>query len=282
MSQARYAIVPTAAVLDDGLTPTQFKVLCVIGTFLSREAKGFAKQKTIAERMGTTRETVNRAIKVLSEKGYIVVEERYDENGSQLANSYRVVLDPCDARITGGVTPKDHRGCDAQGITGGVTPRGSHLEDTPIKIPHEHTSTDVSFEQAWKLYGSSPLKANQVKKTAKTAWATAMKKADPAIILKAIEAEVTKRKSKAKGEFIASLPAMHRWLNEERWDAFTEPEPDLLTQSAESDLDACFRKFAETGEWFGNRCGYHWPPNHPNANYPDQLYSSHGLQKLAS
>lgn len=121
MSESRFSIVPSDAVTDLELTSTQLRVLLVIGTYLSKDATAFPKQKTIAERLRIARETVNRAVKVLSEKGYIQVHHQKRDDGGQRANLYTVRLDPCDPSITPPVTSRDHTPCDHT---------GSHLRTT--------------------------------------------------------------------------------------------------------------------------------------------------------
>lgn len=115
MSDARFAIVPADAVTDTDLTATQLRVLLVIGTYLSKDDKAFPKQKTIADRLGIARETVNRAVKVLSDREYIQVHHQKRDDGGQRANQYTVKLDPCDRSVTPPVTSENHTPCDHTG-----------------------------------------------------------------------------------------------------------------------------------------------------------------------
>jgi DNA-binding transcriptional ArsR family regulator len=149
LSRARYSIIPTAAVRDKSLSEIQFRCLCVIGTYLGEDQSAFPSQSTLAEDLGVTRETVNRAIKVLVEKGYVVSAPRFREDGGQTSSMYRVILDvetspkdlfaslPCDSGDTPGVTQRRYTGGDAA---------GSHQEDTQSKIPNELSAARDVFD----------------------------------------------------------------------------------------------------------------------------------------
>lgn len=45
---------------------------------------------TLAESLESTLDTTRRAIKACSDEGYLVVQENYLENGTQLENTYRL------------------------------------------------------------------------------------------------------------------------------------------------------------------------------------------------
>jgi DNA-binding transcriptional ArsR family regulator len=139
MSQSRLAIIPSRAVADASLTATQLRVLCAIGSYTGKEQSAYPKQSTIAELLGISRETVNRAIKVLKKAGYVEVEAQFkNAGGGQSASLYYVRLDPCDDTITGGVT------CDSS-VTGGVIPTvtgGVTPAITPRTIQLNDTSSD--------------------------------------------------------------------------------------------------------------------------------------------
>lgn len=77
------------------------------------------------------------------------------------------------------------------------------------------------FEDAWKLYQSCPLELrakSQSKQSAKSAWATALKRADAETLIKAIRTQVEERKAHDGRSFMESLPAMHRWLSKRYWE----------------------------------------------------------------
>lgn len=89
--------------LDAELSPTAFRVACVIGTFFnSRSGDTFVSCETVAERMGKSVRTVWAAIDELERAGYLAVERREhrprSEEGPRVAggrgakNHYRPVL----------------------------------------------------------------------------------------------------------------------------------------------------------------------------------------------
>lgn len=102
-------------------------------------------QQYVAEKTGLRRETVNRIIKRLIDKGLIVREFRSDDCGRQISNRYRFVFNGCDAGshpCDAGSHPCDptsQGGCDA--ASQGGCDAGSHKpsedepsEDEPEKI----------------------------------------------------------------------------------------------------------------------------------------------------
>ena len=113
MSQSRFALIPTDAICDTDLTPTQLRVLCAIGSFTSRKQTAYPSRRTIAAMLGIAKATVSRCVSALAEKGYIEVTRQFRKNGSQTTNLYFVPLDRSiiqdvagggDARITPPVT----------------------------------------------------------------------------------------------------------------------------------------------------------------------------------
>lgn len=122
MSRSRFSIIPARAVSDNRLTDTQFRTLCAIGTFTSAEHTCYPKVVTIADVIGKTRETTNRAITKLKEYGYIRTVRQKRADGGWRSNKYFVILDAeleanddasCDAGVTPPCDAKDHTPCDA-------------------------------------------------------------------------------------------------------------------------------------------------------------------------
>lgn len=84
--------------LDSELSPTAFRVACVIGTFFnSRSGDTFVSCETVAERMGKSVRTVWAAIDELERAGYLAVERR----------EHRPRTDD-QARVAGGRGAKNH------------------------------------------------------------------------------------------------------------------------------------------------------------------------------
>lgn len=103
--------------MDMSVTPTQLRVLAALGSFMGESAVAWPKQKTIADRIQLRRETTNRALRVLEDKGYI--RSAYLEPGKTGSPKiYSVVL---DAKLDAKIAEKDGRTCDAT-ITPNVEP----------------------------------------------------------------------------------------------------------------------------------------------------------------
>lgn len=83
------AIIPAAAVADSELTDTQVRVLCAIGTFTNRLGGNvWASVQTMAKACHLSTRTVQRALPVLVERGYLRGLIRPGRT-----NLYEVVLD---------------------------------------------------------------------------------------------------------------------------------------------------------------------------------------------
>jgi len=73
------------------LTSTQKSVLSAISTFVSlKDGSAFPSQEKLSELTGFHRVTVNKAIKVISELGYLVVSKIKRVVGIGFRNSYKV------------------------------------------------------------------------------------------------------------------------------------------------------------------------------------------------
>ncbi len=126
----------------EGLTPTEKLVALCIADFGDQENKCWPSQALISKRCGISRETVNRTIKRLSDKGVVKIQHRIDGKG-QLSNVYFLAVScgvtedhrGCDERSHRGVT-EDHRGCDV-GSHRGVTE--DHTEPTNEPTNEEYT-----------------------------------------------------------------------------------------------------------------------------------------------
>jgi len=109
MRGPRYAILPPALFEDDALTVIAIRVAGVLGSMTDNNGWCFPSQQQIAERINSTRETVNRALKLLEERGWVERHNRRAQSGAQIASLYRIRIDrpdtePCDDEITPPVT----------------------------------------------------------------------------------------------------------------------------------------------------------------------------------
>lgn len=145
-------IIPASAVADPGLTDTQVRVLCAIGTFTNRLGGNvWASVKTLAAGSNLSERTVQRCLPALMDKGYLRMETRTGRT-----NLYEIVLD----RAPEGVTPVSGGGDTADG--GGVTPQSPKRykltvnTTIPAKAPKvvstQHPALSDLVDAIWAVY----------------------------------------------------------------------------------------------------------------------------------
>lgn len=159
MSKRRLSVIPAAAILDQELNLTCLRVLGQIGSHTDNNGWCFPRQNVIAEALGIGRPAVNRAIQRLVEKGYVEVRHRYRDDGGQMSNLYRVVLDPPAEPGDSDLNPVSAReqGCISSDTppcigtsTGGESVAGTpgvSAGDTPI-TSHPNESKDSQDARA--------------------------------------------------------------------------------------------------------------------------------------
>lgn len=284
-SQARYAIIPTAALEDAELSAQDIRILAALGSYLSRENQGWPSQSTIAERAFCTRETVNRTLKRLIDKGYVEAKAR-NNSGMKRSNTYRVILDVipesqrCDPGVTTDVIPEDHNRCD---------PATSQQEEETHK---KRIKEDLGVKEAFDHYNRTARFAgwpSAAKLTAKRTSALQSR-------LKDFGLEQWKRTV----DHAATLPwccgqGSRKWFADldylSRESGFLKifetlpKEHDLLSvggSGSSSSLEHAFTVLAEHGEWLGERYGFPVDPRDPRADYDADLYDRFGVKRRAA
>ncbi|RJG45583.1 helix-turn-helix domain-containing protein [Mesorhizobium sp. DCY119] len=143
MDGPRYSILPADAVFDSRLSRLGLHVLAALGAHSDNNGWCIVRQKTLAEKIGGSRENVARAINELVGLGYVRKRDRFGKNGARLASLYQVAMDrePTEVELDDAITAEEcgqgagisagvcdvgvTGGCDV-GITGGVTPASHH------------------------------------------------------------------------------------------------------------------------------------------------------------
>ena len=135
--------------LRQALAPVPKFVLVVLADVADDEGICWPRISTIAERVGVSRRTVQRAIKYLVQRKLVTVEPRLRSDGSNSSNRYRLMLTeggdnlspspdkltpPPDTPVTQGCHPC-HRGGDT-----GVTPLTTRRTIKEPPLPQEATS----------------------------------------------------------------------------------------------------------------------------------------------
>ncbi|UGS27604.1 helix-turn-helix domain-containing protein [Microbacterium resistens] len=188
--------------------------ILVYASLSSRAGMGaiFPSQATIAEESGLSERTVRRMMGHLEELG--VIERRARRGGEGRANSKTdaYTLHP-NGRAEGSANLSGRS--ERPDTEGRAT--GQELQCAPlIEVDREEVDrASCSFDDFWAVW---PRKDS--KKTAQSAWAKAIKKTDPNVIVEAARA-YAQSPYRPERQFV---PYGASWLNAERWnDPLPEP-----------------------------------------------------------
>lgn len=92
-AQTRFAMMPTW-VLDSGVSPGALHLYMVLWTYADAHHTCFPTRKTLAERLGVSMRTVDRARDELVAAGAITVKRRLDERGDYTSSLYVLRVTP--------------------------------------------------------------------------------------------------------------------------------------------------------------------------------------------
>lgn len=142
------SIIPAAALADEDLSDLHIRVLCAIGTFTSRLGGSmWASVETLAHACCLSERSVQRALPVLLERGYLRKQERPGRT-----NLYEVVLEGVPRQSPGGDQP----------VTPGVTMQSpkrleenGELNDQPKRLKRRKVHPDA-HQLTKDLYGIFP------------------------------------------------------------------------------------------------------------------------------
>lgn len=298
MSQARYSIIPTAALEDTRVTPTQLKVLAVLGAYLSKELVGFPKQKEIAERAYLSRQTVNKALQKLSEYGYVKVIGQARQ-GLKRALKYRVILDvkidDIDAETVMDLDVKNPDNGEDSVVKKGdnavsadvknpdirpsvVKPEADSLlsslgattiEDTQLKIPtHRAPGAGEVCAQILDLLPKAKRKLARPKPLEKVV-KTVIRDHPVDVVLGAVRRCYVEheRHTVEEGQY---APAVLTWLRDGTWKMWTDDEATTTPASlTDEEWKTAMRHFVDTLEWpIPSICP---PPNREGCQAPASM-----------
>ena len=158
---ARYTIFQSRAVVDPNLTDRELRVLALLGTYSDRNGWCFPHQQTLADRLGTSRQLVNRSIKTLVALSYIEKRDRYRDDGGIAGCEYRIMLDgpdweddECNASGTPPEPTAVHTLSRSE-VTPPVTPEGDSNN-----VPNERSQKN-DFVEELQLVGEKPIEPEQ-------------------------------------------------------------------------------------------------------------------------
>jgi len=124
---------PMGALHDDELGSADLRVLLAVASFANaKSGYAFPSQGKIASRARCSRQTTNKAVRRLADRGWLRVQHRQRKNGSQSSNGYQVPFgSDCDFKTPKrdlAATPKkeqevyNHYGC-LNSVNDDVDPR---------------------------------------------------------------------------------------------------------------------------------------------------------------
>lgn len=98
MSNARFSVLQSRAVMDKRISNAEFRTLAALGTFGDKDGWCFPRLKTIGDMLGKSRQAVSQDIARLAAMGYIEIHHQKRDDGSNGSNKYRILFDtPIDA-----------------------------------------------------------------------------------------------------------------------------------------------------------------------------------------
>lgn len=242
----------------------------------------FLGQDTIAERCDTRRETVNRAIKRLEDRGLLSRKRRNRADGSRTSDLIHLSLrddmqrDEIAQREGAYVTISQGQ-CDINAQQEPpVNPQIKDIspETTPESPKPGNTKPDYSaeFENLWVTYPH--VKGRSSKNAAHAQWVK-LTNADRGNFVLAVCAFVESPQAKREsGQFV---PAMERWIAKGQWlDFVPKPAPQSSQpDTAASDEWAEAMKLWKIGKW--NSTAHGPRPGEAGCRVPVDVLARHGF-----
>jgi DNA-binding transcriptional MocR family regulator len=92
-NSGRFAITPARAVEDQRLGDAAYRVLACLGTYADKDGWCWPSTAALAQRLGISRQAVQRSLGQLAALGYIEVERKRRADGGDDRNRYRLLFD---------------------------------------------------------------------------------------------------------------------------------------------------------------------------------------------
>lgn len=214
----------------DGITPTQKLVLMGLASYADEKDSCYPGQETLADRAGVSTRTVRRALDDLEKLGLIERSRRMDSRGYRTSDRYFLKV--------GAKVQPDNMSAGSGDLTGqmeqtlpdiddrltGHPCPSNYPENSKGELPVTPIVPKPSFDD---FYAAYPVKKS--KDAARRAWAKAIKREDPHVILAGLQRFVNDPNLPEK-QFL-KYPAT--WLNSGCWD--DEPFPERQQSGARVD-----------------------------------------------
>ena len=217
----RFAVIPSAAVVDRRLCRTDLAVLCALGTYANRKGECWPATTTLAKDLDVTTRMIRRCLRALESCGYVETTHRRGHR-----STYVVVG-------SGGVDP-GHIGSGVEPDPGHIGSGGADIgvpPNTTTNKPTEHKdsvdSAREGFETFWRSYPSRRPHCNP-KKPALAKFTAAVKRGTPPedINRGAENYAAYVRRERTDAKYVAQALT---WLSQERWTEYQAAMPPSET-----------------------------------------------------
>lgn len=132
----RYSVVPDWITRHPGLSPVAVRVYAALGRYANAAGSAFPARATLADDIGTSVDTVDRAIKLLWDAGALEVRRRTTENGDPTSNLYILRYSPPGVAAPARLGSRGGAHIDSRTAAALTTPRGNDTPPTP-QVPAE-------------------------------------------------------------------------------------------------------------------------------------------------
>lgn len=234
-----FAIVPEW-VLDADISDRAVRLYCVLRRYADRNDRCHPSRKTLADRLATSTDSLDRATKELVSLGALVVTHRANEDG-QTSNDYWLASD----RTTASTQPQ---GC------GAPPPQGCGTNESQVEREKDSPSTGVDlrlvqcevaqpFDPFWSAYPArNGKRLGKAKAAVKWDKLNQRERADAMVGVRNYAAACARGRLPKDAE---------RWLRDRCWEEWQEGEADEratnVARAADSDANALARLIQERG-----------------------------------
>ena len=91
MTGPKLSILPARAVYDENLGHAELRVLAALGTYADVNGSCWPSIRTLAKRLGhKNRRVLQRRIRKLEALGYLVMSNKFDKRGAQVASQFHI------------------------------------------------------------------------------------------------------------------------------------------------------------------------------------------------
>ena len=244
--KSTFARIPERAVDDRRLANAGFRILAALGSYTDKDGHCFPGLGTIGQRLGITRQAVQRQVRHLKSLGYVNVEKRARPNGSGTTNRYDILFEPPNEsneegqRHVAGGQPDVAGGATSEvagGATSEVAPLNKPLNKPsnnilPMPLPKGTSQSPANlFIHFWLLY---PRKVG--KGDAEKAFMAAIKENPPDAILTGTRRYGDQVRQDGTQPKYVKYPA--GWLRAKRWldedEAIGRDDPDDCFKGGET------------------------------------------------